>query len=53
MFLKEDSPPQWRQLDEWENPVRGWLIINQANVSVQVFAADGETTHLHCLVGLH
>ncbi|MCJ1404015.1 hypothetical protein MMC11_007239 [Xylographa trunciseda] len=41
MFLKEDAPPQWRPLDEWENPVRGWLIINQANVSLQVFTPDG------------
>ena len=50
MFLKEDSPPQWRRLDEWENPVRGWLIINQANVSVQVFTPDGETRY-SCYLG--
>ena len=41
-FLKEDTPPQWRALDEWENPVRGWLIINQMNVSFQIFTPDGK-----------
>ncbi|KAG8526105.1 uncharacterized protein KY384_000098 [Bacidia gigantensis] len=40
-FLKEDIPSTWRQLDEWENPIRGWLVINPANVSVQVFTPDG------------
>ena len=42
MFLSEDEPPQWRPTDEWENPVRGWLLINQANVSLQIFTPDGE-----------
>ncbi|KAG8525204.1 uncharacterized protein KY384_008848 [Bacidia gigantensis] len=40
-FLTEDAAPTWRSLDEWENPVRGWLVINQANRSLQVFTFDG------------
>ena len=41
-FLSEDSPPSWRYNDDWENPVRGWLVINQANRSLQVFSTDGK-----------
>ena len=55
MFLTQDmttTPPSWRRMDEWENPVRGWLIINQANISIQVFTPDGRsylTAFLTCL----
>ena len=55
MFLTQDmttTPPSWRQMDEWENPVRGWLIINQANVSIQVFTHDGRFCLIASLVCL-
>ena len=40
-FVTQDSPPQWRILNEWENSIRGWLVINQANITLQVFTPDG------------
>ena len=41
-FISEDSAKQWRHMDEWENPVRAWIVINQANASLQVFTPDGD-----------
>ena len=31
----------WRHIEEWENPVRGWLVIDYANTSIQIFSAKG------------
>ena len=31
----------WRQNQEWESPVRGWLVIDYANASIQIFSTDG------------
>lgn len=31
----------WRRIEEWENPVEGWIVVNSANVSLQLFTADG------------
>ena len=31
----------WGAIEEWENPVRGWLVIDYANTSIQIFSADG------------
>ena len=42
-FVSEDAPLNWGHMDEWENPVRGWIIINQANASLQVFSPDGDS----------
>ncbi|MCJ1256561.1 hypothetical protein MMC24_004383 [Lignoscripta atroalba] len=36
------SPTQWRPMDEWENPVQGWIVINYANFSFQIFTPDGQ-----------
>lgn len=44
-FLTEVTPgvrPRtWRPAESGENPVKGWLIANYANNSVQVFSPDG------------
>ncbi|KAG8527297.1 uncharacterized protein KY384_008041 [Bacidia gigantensis] len=37
----DDGNQAWRPVSEWENPVRGWLIINYANESFQIFTPDG------------
>lgn len=31
----------WRPVDEWENPIWGWLVINYADQGIQIFLADG------------
>ena len=41
----EDNTKEWRETSEWENPVKGWLVINYANASVQVFKGDGGFVH--------
>ncbi|KAL8692914.1 MAG: hypothetical protein Q9224_003863 [Gallowayella concinna] len=30
-----------RAASDWDNPVRGWLVLNYANASMQVFGNDG------------
>ncbi|KAI9749955.1 MAG: 40S ribosomal protein S28, partial [Chaenotheca gracillima] len=35
------TPAQWRPMDEWENPVQGWIVINYSNFSFQIFSPDG------------
>ena len=32
----------WRAVNDWENPVRGWIVANFPNSSVQIFTPDGE-----------
>jgi hypothetical protein len=39
-----DTPvtePFWRQANEWENPIWGWVVINYANFGIQLFLPDG------------
>ena len=31
----------WRPVADWENPIQGWVVINFANVSLQIFTNDG------------
>lgn len=42
-FLVKDAfdPTTWRASDDWDNPIFGWLLINFANYSLQVFLKDG------------
>ncbi|KAF8627118.1 hypothetical protein AX15_004532 [Amanita polypyramis BW_CC] len=41
-LVKDESKPDvWRPADEWDNPIFGWLLINFANYSLQVFLKDG------------
>jgi hypothetical protein len=35
------TPSGWRPLDEWENPVCGWLVVSLPNFSIQMFDARG------------
>lgn len=34
-------PSYWRPVNEWENPIWGWLVINYADQGIQIFLADG------------
>lgn len=36
-----DDAPFWRPVNEWENPIWGWVIINYANFGIQLFLPDG------------
>ena len=36
------SPTVMRPLEEFENPVHGWMLLNYANQSLQIFSAAGE-----------
>ncbi len=40
----------WRRVEEWENPVKGWIVINFANVSLQIFTADGRFVREYCVL---
>lgn len=31
----------WKPMDEWENPVWGWVVINYAEHGIQLFLPDG------------
>ncbi|CAI4214895.1 unnamed protein product [Parascedosporium putredinis] len=31
----------WKPADDWENPIWGWVLINYANLGIQLFQADG------------
>ena len=31
----------WRPAHEWENPIWGWVLINYANMGIQLFTAEG------------
>ncbi|KAK3320291.1 hypothetical protein B0T19DRAFT_493319 [Cercophora scortea] len=35
------STPFWRPADEWENPIWGWVILNLANMGIQLFLPSG------------
>lgn len=37
----EKSKAPWRPVDEWENPIWGWVVVNFADSGVQVFLPDG------------
>ena len=36
-----DNTPYWRPVNEWENPIWGWLIVNLADYALQIFLQDG------------
>jgi hypothetical protein len=36
-----DNAPHWRPVNEWENPIWGWLIVNLADYALQIFLQDG------------
>lgn len=38
---KEKGIAPWRPVDEWENPIWGWVVVNFPNSGVQVFLPDG------------
>jgi len=40
-FMIKDTEV-WRPVDDWENPIFGWLLINFANYGLQVFLPDGQ-----------
>ncbi|CAO2658401.1 Nn.00g061240.m01.CDS01 [Neocucurbitaria sp. VM-36] len=41
-FLKlNDTAPFWTPVNEWDNPIWGWVLINYANLGVQLFLPDG------------
>jgi hypothetical protein len=41
-FLKlNDAAPFWTPVNEWDNPIWGWVLINYANLGVQLFLPDG------------
>ena len=37
----EKPSAPWRPVDEWENPIWGWVVVNFADSGVQVFLPDG------------
>lgn len=47
VFVKPDpdyaklGPPFWKPADEWENPIWGWVVVNYANLGIQLFLRDG------------
>lgn len=46
VFLTEPSPNEvgdriWRPVTEWEDPVKGWLILNYVDDAIQLFLPDG------------
>jgi hypothetical protein len=38
---KRKVTPFWRPADEWENPIWGWVVINYANLGIQIFLQNG------------
>ncbi|KAL1878934.1 hypothetical protein Plec18167_004229 [Paecilomyces lecythidis] len=40
-FVSFSTQQGWRPVDEWENPVRGWIVMNFPDFSIQVFDAEG------------
>ncbi|KAF2467761.1 uncharacterized protein BDR25DRAFT_158705, partial [Lindgomyces ingoldianus] len=38
--LNEEAP-YWTPANEWDNPIWGWVLINYANLGVQLFLPDG------------
>jgi hypothetical protein len=41
----------WRPLDEWENPVCGWIVVNFPDFSLQVFDDSGHFIREFQLIG--
>ncbi|KAF3936838.1 hypothetical protein ABW19_dt0204760 [Dactylella cylindrospora] len=42
--IPEDGKPPgstWRPMDEWENPIWGWVLVNYADQGIQLFQEDG------------
>ncbi|EGX44202.1 hypothetical protein AOL_s00210g74 [Orbilia oligospora ATCC 24927] len=41
--VPDDITPKhfWRPASEWENPIWGWVVVNYANLGVQLFLHDG------------
>ncbi|KAI0190073.1 hypothetical protein EV127DRAFT_340386 [Xylaria flabelliformis] len=40
-MAEESSQSYWRPVNDWENPIWGWLVINYADQGIQIFLADG------------
>ncbi|RBQ74200.1 hypothetical protein FVER53590_08390 [Fusarium verticillioides] len=38
---KEPDEPLWQAVNEWDQPIWGWVIINYANSGLQFFLPDG------------
>ncbi|KAF3138905.1 hypothetical protein TWF569_008602 [Orbilia oligospora] len=39
--LCNDDLPFWRPMNEWDEPIWGWVVVNYANNGIQIFLPDG------------
>ncbi|CZR68331.1 uncharacterized protein PAC_18230 [Phialocephala subalpina] len=37
----DSNSPPWRECNDWDNPIFGWIIVNYADSALQFFTGDG------------
>ncbi|KAK6519040.1 hypothetical protein TWF281_003729 [Arthrobotrys megalospora] len=37
----DTKSPFWRPMNEWDEPIWGWVVVNYANNGIQIFLPDG------------
>lgn len=47
----DTATKNWRRIQEWQNPVKGWLVVDYANTSIQIFSTDGTFVREYNVVG--